>query len=91
MELKYNKPYIGFTKGGIAFNFATCHPRKSALNLSFKLPRSEEIDAELEQSGLDLLEYARWGAYRIKLVPGDVTNHKELLKKLLNEAYKNRG
>jgi len=91
LELKHNKPYIGFTKGGIAFNFATCHPRKSALNLSFKLPRSDEVDATLEQSGLDLLEYARWGAYRIKLVPGDVTKQRELLEQLLKAAYENRG
>jgi hypothetical protein len=91
LDLKYNKHFIGFTKGGIAFNFATCNPRKSALNLTFKLPRSEEIDAKLEQSGLDMLEYARWGAYRIKLVPGDLSKHKELLEQLLKAAYENRG
>lgn len=91
LELKYNKPYIGFTKGGIAFNFATCNPRKSALNLAFKLPRDEEIDAKLEQSGLDMLEYSRWGAYRIKLEPGNVAKHKELLVQLMQAAYENRG
>ncbi|OHC63693.1 MAG: hypothetical protein A2040_04535 [Rhodocyclales bacterium GWA2_65_19] len=91
LELKYNKPYIGFTRGGIAFNFATCNPKKSAMNLSVKLPRDESIDTKLEQSGLDLLEYARWGAYRLKLEPQDVAKHKPLLEELLKSAYENRG
>jgi len=90
LEIKYNKPYIGFTRGGIAFNFATCKPRKSALNLDVKIPRSDEIDAKLDLSGLDLLEYARWGAYRIKLEPHDVAKHKPLLDELLKAAYENR-
>jgi predicted transport protein len=91
LELKYNKPYIGFTRGGIAFNFATCNPKKSAMNLAVKLPRDEGIDAKLEQSGLDLLEYARRGAYRIKLEPQDIAKHKPLLEELLKAAYENRG
>ena len=91
LELKYNKPYIGFTRGGLAFNFATCTPKKSAMNLTLKLPRDESIDAKLEKSGLELLEYARWGAYRIKLEPQDIENHKPLLKELLKSAYETRG
>jgi hypothetical protein len=55
------------------------------------LPRDEGIDAKLEQSGLDLLEYARWGAYRIKLEPQDIAKHKPLLEELLKVAYENRG
>ena len=90
LELKYNKPYIGFTRGGIAFNFATCRPKKSAMNLDLRLPRDEDIDAKLEQSGLDLLEYASWGAYRIKLEPQDIEKHKPLLEELLKGAYENR-
>lgn len=90
LELKYNKPYIGFLRDGIAFNFATCNPRKSAMNLTLKLPRDDGIDLKLDQSGLDLLEYARWGAYRIKLEPGDVAKHKPLLEELLKAAYGNR-
>lgn len=91
LVLKYNKPYIGFSRGGIAFNFATCHPRKSAMNLSLKLPRSEEIDTQLEQSGLELLEYARWGAYRIKIDSQDIAKHKDLIAALLKAAYEHRG
>ena len=91
LELKYNRPYIGFTRAGITFNFATCIPRKSALNLTIALPRTDDIDAKLEQSGLDLLEYARWGAYRIKLESQNMSKHNTLLKELLQAAYENRG
>lgn len=90
LTLKYNKPYIGFTKGGIAFNFATVTPKKTALNLAVKLARSEEVDLKLEQSGLDLLEYGRRGSYRIKLEPGDLAKHHDLLEELLRSAYENR-
>lgn len=90
LELNYNRPYIGFKRDGLAFNFATCNPKKAALNLALKLPRDEIVDEKLEQSGLDLLEYARWGAYRIKLEPSDVGKHQELLVELLQAAYENR-
>lgn len=91
LELKYNKVYIGFARGGAAFNFVTCRPQRSATNLALRLPRDENIDAKLEQSGLNLLEYARWGAYRFKLEPQDVSKHKPLLEELLKAAYENRG
>lgn len=91
LELKYNKPYIGFTRGGVSFNFATCKPNKSALNLALRLPRDEAIDIRLEQSGLDLLEYSRNGAYRIKLEPSDIERHSGLLEELLKAAYENRA
>lgn len=90
LQLKYNKPYIGFTRDGIAFNFVTCNPKKAAMNLSLKITRDAEIDLKLEKSGLDLLEYARWGAYRIKLSPDDVAKHKALLEELLKRAYESR-
>ncbi|PKN61041.1 MAG: hypothetical protein CVU57_31540 [Deltaproteobacteria bacterium HGW-Deltaproteobacteria-15] len=90
LELKYNKQYIGFARSSIAFNFAICLPRKSAMNLSLRLPRSEDIDAKLEQSGLDMLEYARWGAYRIKLEPPDISKHRVLIEELLRLAYEHR-
>ncbi|WP_147653009.1 DUF5655 domain-containing protein [Vulcaniibacterium gelatinicum] len=90
LELKFNKQYIGFARGGIAFNFATCKPRKTAMNLSIRLPRSDEVDGKLEQSGLDMLEYARWGAYRIKLEPTDIAKHRTLIEDMLHLAYEQR-
>lgn len=91
LELKYNKPYIGFTRDGTAFNFAICRPRKGSMELSIKLPRAENIDASLEQSGIELLEYSRWNSYRLKVNNSDVEKHKTLIESLLKQAYENRS
>ena len=90
LYLKYNKPYIGFVREGIAFNFATCTPQKSAMVLTIRLPQNIEIDEKLEQANIDLLEYLRWGAYRLKLSVGDIHKHETLLKEILKKAYEYR-
>jgi hypothetical protein len=90
VELKYNKMYIGLFRGGVAFNFCTMGPRKTAVNLSFRLPKDEAVDQELEAAGLDTLEYTRWGAYRVKLTPGDAQKHHDLLHRLLKTSYDNK-
>lgn len=46
----------------------------------FRIPRSEELTARPDESGIERLEYdKRWGRYRIKLTNGDVAKHRELL------------
>jgi predicted transport protein len=90
LELKFNKFYIGISKDGRAFNFAAFRPRKSTLNLSIQLPRSEEVDKRIDDAGIDTLEYASWGAYRLSLLPEDVHKHRALLVDLLKDAYKLR-
>lgn len=88
----YNKHYIGFWIGGRACNFAVCRPQKSGLRLNIKLPRSDELDELIENSGLDFLEYdKRWQRYRIKLQDTDVTKHEDILKSLLLQAYERRS
>jgi hypothetical protein len=92
LELKYNKFYIGFSKEGQPFNFAIFRPRKSTINCEIKLPRAEEIDAKIEQAGLEALEYStRWGQYRFSLHKGDIIKSRELLKELMQTAYRNRS
>ena len=92
LELKYNKFYIGLSKEGQAFNFTVFRPRKSTINVEIKLPRAEEIDAKIEQAGIEALEYAaRWGAYRLSLHREDITKHRALLKELMQAAYQNRS
>jgi predicted transport protein len=91
VELNYNRHYIGFSIEGRSVNFAVCKPRKSALNLDIKIPRSEEIDQSIEESGIDVLDYdKRWSAYRLKLSGKDISDHEELITKLLKQAYENR-
>jgi hypothetical protein len=92
LELKYNKFYIGLSKEGQAFNFAVFRPRKSTINVEIKLTRAEEIDAKIEQAGIEALEYAaRWGAYRLSLHRDDIARHRALLKELMQAAYQSRS
>jgi len=88
LEPNYNKFYIGLVKNERPNNFVIFRPKKNKLNVEVRLAKSEEIQGELETSGLDLLEYDnRWGRYRIRLGRGDVKRHEELLRKCLRMAY----
>jgi hypothetical protein len=88
LQLKYNKFYIGLSKDGQPNNFATFRPKKFGLRVEPWLPRSDELDAELEKAGLDVMDYdERWGRYRLRLVKGDVKKHEALLTKMLKESF----
>jgi hypothetical protein len=92
LELKYNKFYVGLSKGGQPFNFVLFRPRKSTINLEIKLDETQEIDAKIEQAGIEALDYdARWGRYRLTLHKDDLTKHRALLKELLQAAYQSRS
>lgn len=87
-DLKYNKFYIGMAKAGQPTNFAVFRPKRDWLRLELRLDRSDEIEAKLEEAGLDVMPYdARWGAYRIRLTRGEIKKHEELLSELLRQAY----
>lgn len=88
VELSYNKHYIGLRLNGKACNFAVSRPRKSALNLSVKLPKTDETDRSLEVQGLDLLDYDRqWKNYRIRLTADDFKKHETFITELLKKAF----
>lgn len=88
--LKYNKYYIGLAKNGQANNFTTCRPRKNYMILEFKLPKSNEIDAIIENAEIEKAAYDnQWKNYRIILYKGDVKKHAEVLKDLLIKAEAN--
>lgn len=92
LELKYNKFYIGLSKDGQPFNFVVFRPRKSTINIELKLAQTDEIDAKIEQSGIETLDYsARWERYRLTLHKDDLTKHREFLKELMQAAYQNRS
>ena len=92
LDLKYNKFYIGLSKDGQPFNFAQFRPRKTTINLEINLPRSDDIDAKIDESGLEALEYAaRWERYRLSLHKDDIPKHKALLKELMQAAYQSRS
>lgn len=72
-------------------NFSVLRPRKGAMNVDIRLPRTDEQDKALADSSLDILEYdKRWGAYRIKLTDKDIKDQKELIGNLLQMACEQR-
>ncbi len=87
----YKKNYIGFRLDNHPFNFAVCKARPQSMQLEINLPQSDEIDAELEETDLDVLTYNRhFGMYRISLKAADVQKNQEFLRSLLKRAYDNR-
>ena len=87
MELKYNRSYIGLAVDGQPDNFVAFRPRNNAININVRLPKSDEVDYLIEQSGLETLEYSRrWNQYRIRLSKTDVVTHADLLRDLIHRA-----
>jgi hypothetical protein len=87
-ELNYNKHYIGLTKNGIAFNFATMNPKKAFLRLNFKLEESEEINNLINDNEFNVLDYGtRTNRYKLRLTKDEIENKKEILKQLLSRSY----
>ena len=88
LEQKYNKFYIGLAKDGRPKNFVIFRPKKNWLRLEVRLDRSDEMQAQLDGSGLDVMDYdARWGRYRIRLAKGDIAKHKQVLAALMAKAH----
>jgi predicted transport protein len=86
-KLKYNKFYIGLTVGNRSNNFVDFIPQKSAIRLELKMPRTDEMDQLINESGIDTLGYERtWGTYRLRLVPSDLEKHYSLLIDLMRKA-----
>lgn len=91
LEMNFNKHYIGINRNNMAFNFIAFRPKKSRLNLEIKIPKNVEIDALIEKTGFDTLEYgSRYQLYRLSLSKDDITNHKEQLLELFKLAYERR-
>jgi predicted transport protein len=92
LELKYNKLYIGLSKDGQPFNFVSFRPKKNQLNLELKLPQSDDIDAKIEEAGIETLEYSqRWGRYGLRLTKNDIRAKAAVLKELAKLAYDRRS
>ena len=86
-ELKYNKFYIGLSKGGQPNNFVIFRPQKNGLRFEPRLQKSDELEQKIDEAGLDLIDYTRSGRYRIRLTQKDAKKNEEFLKDLLQLAY----
>lgn len=88
LELKYNKFYIGLAKDTKIVNFVIMKPMKTAIRVEPRLKKSVEIEEQLENAGLDLLDYSsRDNRYRIRLTKPELTKHAELLQSLFLQSY----
>jgi len=85
--LKYNKAYIGLTTNGYTNNFITMGPRKKYFVLSIRIGLNEEVKRLIEESGLDVREYNRWGRYDIIIQKSDLKDNKELIETLIKMAW----
>jgi|tagenome__1003787_1003787.scaffolds.fasta_scaffold20534779_2 hypothetical protein len=87
LALKYNKHYIGLARGGIADNFIAFRARKDYVIAEFRIERSDEVSALIEDSGIDYLSYdKRWGRYRLRLTSAELEKHRARVIDLIGRA-----
>jgi hypothetical protein len=90
LEAKYTKFYIGLGKDGQAHNFVICRPRRTTVMLTARLPQSNEIQAKLENSGMELVDFdRREGGYRLRVGSEDLDQRRDLLGELIAMAFRN--
>lgn len=85
--LKYNKAYIGLTNNGYTNNFITMGPRKKYFVLSIRISSNDEVKRMIEESGLDVREYNRWGRYDISIQKSDLKDNRDLIESLIRMAW----
>jgi predicted transport protein len=93
LELKYNKFYIGMARNGQSpHNFLIFRPRKNVLVLSIRLKQSAEVEARLEASGVEALEYEkREGTYRIRLDAEELAKQYDVIQQLIEMAFREQA
>lgn len=91
IELKYNKFYIGLAQDGRANNFVTFQPQKNAVRIEVRMSKSDELENEISEKGLDLTDYTKWGTYRIRLSKADVKEHSQFLMELMKKSFEEGG
>ncbi len=57
--------------------------------LTVRLPQSAEMQSRLEESGLELVDFdKREGGYRVRLGPDDLQQRADVLRQLIDAAYR---
>lgn len=88
VTLSYKKHYMGIILNGQANNFVLFEPKKSHLIVSVRIEQSDEIRQQLENSGLDMLNYDKyWGRYRFRMNAADFDAHQNEIFALLKKAH----
>lgn len=88
LQLNFRKAYVGLARGGIVDNFILIYPRKqNRVVVTFRVARSEEIDARLADRDVEFQYNTRRGRYRIELSQASVEEHRDLLRDLARLAH----
>lgn len=85
----YTKRYIGLLMDDGVRNFVSFVPKKGRFtNALFKIREDEDLTGELDDAGLATLAYnTRFGQYRVRLTKDALTNHEDLLLRLIRIAH----
>jgi predicted transport protein len=86
-SFKYLKFYIGGVEEGQTNNFVKLRPQKNALKIELKMNHSGETEKQISEKGLDLIDYTKWGRYRIRISKSDLNKNVEFITDLLKMAY----
>jgi predicted transport protein len=84
---KYNKSYIGLTTNAYTNNFIIINPRKKYFIFSIKMSKNEEMKKNIEDAGLDVREYNRWGRYDVYIQKSDLRDNKDLIENLVRTSW----
>lgn len=91
-SLRYNKHYIGLGVDGAAFNFISFMPRKAHVIVTIKLPKTKEVDEQLEESGIETLSYdSQWRQYRVRVDGPPEGKQREVLLSLAKQSRESFG
>ena len=92
LELNFTKFYIGLIKDNHVSNFVTFRPKKKFLRMEFRFNQSEQTVEELENAGVDVMDYdSQNGRYRIRLLKDDVKNYNDIIASYLKKSYDEFG
>ena len=89
IQPKYNQSYIGLRGAEGVRNFVALKPLKSEhVVVDFRIPFSEELDRELDESGLDKIRYdRRWSFFRVRIRKSDLTDDRGIVQRLVKQAH----
>ncbi len=90
--LSYKKHFVGLVQNGTANNYVSMKPRKKWVIVNFRIPRSDDIDDMIDESGVSTLPYDRgFRQYRVKIRHVDeVDQRRVLLSELIDAARTGR-
>lgn len=87
--LKFNKGYIVIKLGGRHQRLISLWPQKRAIKMSVHIQQNQDMEKKLEAVGIDYEGYdERRQRYVLRLLPADITTHKDLLRDVISQIYK---